>query len=151
MNESAFSRELRKSLSPHGWFIKMVGGTFVVPGIPDIIGCFNKHFISIECKQIKKMPMRCRSFLWNNLFQSDQIINLQAIKDSGGIALGVIHNAIVSHRQYAIVLNVNQIKQLNSVTLEDYTGLIVQRRLFRIERVNSQWDVMPLLANLDKF
>lgn len=151
MNESAFSRDLRKALSIHGYFKKMVGGVFVVPGIPDILGCFEKRFIGIECKQIKKMPMRGKSLLWNNLFQADQILNLQKIKDNGGIALGIIHNVIAPYRQYAIALNVTQIKQLNNITLEDYTGLIVQRKLFRIERVHGQWDMKPLLSNLDKF
>ena len=151
MNESQFSRELRKELNKFGWFIKMVGGSFVMPGIPDILGCYKGKFLSAECKQIKKMPMRPGSLLWNNIFTSDQIVNLQSIRNNGGVALGIIHNTIAPYKQYAIVLNVAQIRQLNSVTLENYTSLIVQRRLFRIERIKGQWDVRHLLSNLDKF
>lgn len=145
MNESAFSREIRKSLDKFGYFKKMVGGAFIVPGIPDILGCYKGRFIGIECKQIKVLPKRDTSWLWNNLFQPDQILNLQSIKDAGGLAVGLIHNAIVSRNQYAIILNVNQIKQLNSISLGDYTGLMTLKRLFIVHRINGGWDVESLL------
>jgi len=147
MNESQFSREIRKSLSQYGYFLKMVGGAFTVPGIPDILGCYQGKFIGIECKLVKTKPKHPESLLWNSLFSLAQIDNLQAIKDSGGIALGLIHIADNPREHYAIVLAPIQIKHLNRIDLGSYNNLLKTNRLFIIKRNKGLWDVEKLLSN----
>ena len=151
MNESQFSREIRKSLSQYGWFVKMVGGAYIVPGIPDILGCYRGRFIGIECKQIKTVPKNLGSNVWNNMFSEDQIANLQAIKDAGGIALGLIHVAANPTEHYAIALTPVQIKHLNRIDLGSLNGLLDTDRLFVIKRTKGCWDVGYLLGNLNQF
>jgi Holliday junction resolvase len=73
MNEAQFCRELRKSLQPHGWFIKFHGGQFTEPGVPDIIGCIHGQLVAIECK------------LSNNKPSEAQLQQLQLIKQAGGL------------------------------------------------------------------
>jgi len=143
MNESQFSREIRKSLDKYGYFRKMIGGAFIVPGIPDILGCYRGRFISIECKLIKSKPKHANSILWNNLFSPAQIDNLQAIKDSGGLAYGIIY---ILFRQQAIALAPGAIRALNKAILSDIEGLILQRKITVLNRKYGVWDVEKLLT-----
>lgn len=145
MNESQFSREIRKSLSQYGYFLKMVGSGFTVPGIPDILGCYRGKFIGIECKLIKSKPKHPESLLWSNLFSQAQIENLQAIKDAGGVSYGII---CILFKQQAIILAPGAIRSMNKVILEDIEGLLLQRKVMVLNRKYGIWDVEKLFPTL---
>ncbi len=148
MNESDFSRELRKSLeSRGGYFIKMVGGPFVTPGIPDIVGCFKGRFIGIECKQIKTAPKSKKAILWKNIFSDMQIKNLQRINETGGVGVGVIYLAYKKPR-IAICLNVASILNLQIATVESIEGLLVlqvMKKFILTRKPGGIWDVSSIM------
>ena len=123
MNESQFSREIRKSLDRYGYFRKMIGGAFVVPGIPDILGCYKGKFIGIECKQIKRCPVHKSSLIWKDLFPTAQIENLTQISASGGLAYGFIELAYLKPHQ-TLVLTIDSLLKCNTMTAEDLEGLL---------------------------
>lgn len=148
MNESDFSRELRKSLeSRGGYFVKMVGGPFVAPGIPDIIGCFKGKFIGIECKQIKVAPRSPKAILWKNIFSDMQIKNLQRINEAGGIGFSVIHLAY-KRPHIALCLSVQSILNLQTITVENIEGLLMlqaMKKFILTRKPGGEWDVSSIV------
>jgi len=148
MNESIFSRELRKSLVLEGaYFLKMTGGQFVTPGIPDLIGCYNGRFIAIECKQIKHRPKSSKSILWNHIFTDDQIFHLQNIVAYKGRAYGVIHLAYL-RPQIALALSIINIQHLIKVTLGDIEELVLRsnhEHMVIPRQTGGVWDVTSFL------
>lgn len=147
MNENQFSRDLRKSFDIHysgnAWIRKMVGGPFVTPGIPDLLGVINGRFIGIECKQIKMCPKLKTSKIWDHIFTQAQIDNLFAIETAGGYARGIINFTFYSP-QKAIVLTPASIKAFEIATLEDLEGLIASRHQMFLTRLKGIWNVDTL-------
>lgn len=148
MNESIFSRDLRKSLQAQfedrGYIRKIVASQFSMLGIPDIIGCINGRFIAIECKQIKTRPARETSKIWNEPFTEAQIQNLQSIRTAGGLAYGVIHLPYISPR-LALVLTPESIKGLPCPTVKDIATLLATRRNMFIHKSKGLWDASSLI------
>lgn len=53
MNESQLTTQIKKSLlqaRPDMWLIKVHGGPMQQPGVPDLIGVWQGHFIALEVK-----------------------------------------------------------------------------------------------------
>jgi hypothetical protein len=150
MNESAFSRDLRKSIEQHYqqrvYVRKIVAGQFSMVGIPDILGCIHGRFFAIECKQIKSRPARETSILWKDIFKESQIQNLQAIKTAGGLAYGIIHLPYLSPR-LAMVLTPESIKGLPCPTVKDLATLVATRRNMFIHKKQGLWDVSALMPH----
>lgn len=148
MNENQFSRELRKSFEIHygggAWVRKMVGGPFVTPGIPDLLGSIKGRFVGIECKQIKTCPKNKSSKVWDHIFTQAQIDNLSAIETAGGYARGIIDLTFLTPRK-ALVLAPISIIGLPIATLEDLNGLASARRQLFLTRTKGVWDVDKLL------
>lgn len=147
MNESQFSRELRKSLNRYGWFIKMVGGMYMAPGIPDILGCVKGHFVGIECKQIRHRPKYKSSFIWNNLFPQAQMDNLMAIEEAGGKGWGII-NFTFFNPQIALTLTTCSIPHMNSLTLNELENMLKVDKHLILTRLKGEWDVEKLFTFL---
>lgn len=145
MNESQFSRDLRKSIESacgqDAWIRKMTGGPFVTPGIPDLIGCIGGKFIGIECKQIKTKPVHKTSKIWDQLFSQAQIDSLLAIKLSGGCAWGII-NLAFNNPQTALILPADKIQTFNTATLSALDELIKTEKV--LTRIKGVWNFNPL-------
>ncbi len=63
-------------LKAHGaYYFYPVTGGYGSSGVPDIVACYNGHFLGIECKAGKNKPTRL------------QTANLDAISAAGGHAL----------------------------------------------------------------
>jgi len=146
MNESDFSRDLRKSFEarygPRLYMRKIVASQFSMIGIPDIIGCMDGKFIAIECKQIKKKPTREASRLWHEPFSQPQLDNLLAIKSANGSAYGVIHLPFL---KACLVLTPESIRALPSPSLLDIQTLYKTRRHLFIHRVGGHWTLDPFI------
>jgi penicillin-binding protein-related factor A (putative recombinase) len=93
MKESKFTLEVRKQLESIGEiYAKKIVAAFgmSMAGVPDIIGCYKGRFFAIECKCVS-LPKRKDTKVMNDLFTTDQIINLSQIEDAKGIALTLIY------------------------------------------------------------
>lgn len=76
MREKSIENKIKRYLKLKGaYYFKHHGNQFSQVGVPDIIACYKGHFIGIEVKNEtgKTSPL--------------QDINLQMIKDAGGISL----------------------------------------------------------------
>lgn len=92
MNENQCSRELRKSIQAayeNSYVLKMVGHPYLPAGVPDLLGYVNRRFIGIEAKLIRKAG-RKQTHILNGLLTEDQILNLEQIQRTGGLARAAI-------------------------------------------------------------
>ena len=76
MREKNIENQIKKYLKSKGaYYVKYFGNSYSQVGVPDILACYKGRFIGIEVKNEKGKT----SML--------QDINLQQIKDAGGISL----------------------------------------------------------------
>lgn len=87
-SESTVTLALRKQLNNHGWWVKI--SDRYVAGIPDLVGCCNGRFCSIEMK------------IGDNTPTALQRLNLAAIESRGGFAFVCTYDRGIS--AYRIVL-----------------------------------------------
>jgi Holliday junction resolvase len=74
--EAKVKAKIVKQLKALGaYYFAPIGGPYAKSGVPDIIICFRGKFIAIECKA------------GNNKCTTLQRMNLDAIKEAGGIAV----------------------------------------------------------------
>ena len=76
MNETQLVQSIKKYLStlPETFFWKEHGGQYGTAGIPDIIVCYQGHFIGLEAKVGKNKPTKLQS------------VTIEHIRKAGGTA-----------------------------------------------------------------
>ena len=76
MKEKAIQNKIVQYLKqqPNTWFFKTHGGMYQVAGIPDILLCYNGHFVALEIKRPGEKPTNLQEKV------------LRDIKEVGGIA-----------------------------------------------------------------
>ena len=79
--ESRLQRKIVEILKTEvgGWWTKVHGGPYQVSGIPDLLGCVNGRFISLEVKRPGNKPT------------VRQLYVIQALQDNGAVA-GIVHS-----------------------------------------------------------
>lgn len=136
MNETQITREFRKELEKRFksnlWLKKMVGGNFTEPGLPDLIGCLDGHFIAFEVKYIDKLPKKSGSKILKNKVTKDQLKQLELINQAGGYATGIIFIKM-THNHIVGILT----EDPNNMTVNDleyyFHDIVV------IEKINGIW------------
>ena len=70
--ESKVKDKVKKTLNAFGvYYFMPIGGMYSKIGVPDIICCYNGHFVAIECKAGKNKP---------TLLQEREIAAIQSAK-----------------------------------------------------------------------
>lgn len=75
MKEKAIQNKIVQYLKqqPNTWFFKTHGGMYQVAGIPDILLCYNGHFVALEIKRPGEKATKLQEKV------------LRDIKEAGGI------------------------------------------------------------------
>lgn len=83
MKEKAIQNKIVQYLKqqPNTWFFKTHGGMYQVAGIPDIILCYNGHFVALEIKRQGEKPTKLQEKV------------LRDIKGAGGNSV-VVHDLL---------------------------------------------------------
>lgn len=80
--ETRLQRRIQKALKktfPNSWWFKVWGGPFQSAGIPDLIGCVEGHFMSLEVKVPEKGEP-----------STIQLETMATIREAGGLSLIVV-------------------------------------------------------------
>ena len=153
MNESQFSREVRKSLEKaHGdkcAVQKIVSSGMMGENFLDLLGGINGKHVSIESKFIKKLPVHAQTKL-GVTFSINQIATAKKIALSNGSACGIV---CVYERKIAYIVPPSEMEAFNSYTLADLNRVTECGRDkngdWVITREPGQmWDVTNLSAYL---
>lgn len=150
MNESGFSREIRKALEAHraregfetSFYVRKIvqGAMTSTAGIPDLIGCMCGRFVAIECKFIKRLPKTPKGKLGAR-FTNDQVLECQRIIAAGGMACGLV---CIHEQKRALIVPVVSMNAANDYTLGDLPDSGDEF----IRRKHSEWDVTKLVEYL---
>ena len=158
MNETTFSRQVRKSLEAKFgdkcYLKKIVGNGMMGEGTLDMMGSINGKFVTIESKLIRKLPKRDDTEIGIK-FTPNQILNAKQAAVSGGAACGLVY--LLEHKA-AIIVPWTQMEEANTFTLNyikeaylsDVNSVKELCSNFLIYREpHDMWDIKNLIAYLE--